>query len=291
MRVDAYNDSDWYVCEWLRRLIDYGAVPPGAVLERDISDIAPRELSGFRRVHLYAGIGGWAEALRLAEFSGPAWTASCPCQPFSLAGRRRGYDDRRHLWPVTCDLIAEHVPAALFGEQVAGAAGWGWFSRVRSELEALGYAVCSAQLPACSVGAPHYRERLYFAAFAVGHPDLVAVVESAPAGADAGPAAQPRQWGGARAHGESGESAGQSGVRPWDGAEYALCMESGEGGGASLRRIRPGSFPLADGAGHGMAHLRSDDKRRLTAYGNAIVPQAAAVFVRAAAAAYADYAG
>lgn len=119
-----------------------------------------------RRVHFFAGIGGWAEALRLAGWPDDreVWTGSCPCQPFSNAGKRRGTEDERHVWPEFRRLIAECKPPTIFGEQVASKDGRNWLASVRNDLENLGYAVGAADLCAAGVGAPHIRQRLYWVA-------------------------------------------------------------------------------------------------------------------------------
>jgi len=118
------------------------------------------------RCHWFAGIGGWEYALALAGWpdSEPVWTGSCPCQPFSSAGRNEGVLDERHLWPAFRRLIAERRPPVIFGEQVASRAGRAWLAGVRLDLEALGYAVGAADLCAASAGAPHIRQRLYWVA-------------------------------------------------------------------------------------------------------------------------------
>lgn len=143
-----------------------GVIPKGAVDERSITEIQASDLVKFRQVHLFAGIAGWPEALRLAGFcaSRSAWTLSCPCQPFSVAGKGKAEQDKRHLWPEARRLIAKCRPPILFGEQVASKAGKQWFSGVRLDLEALGYRVGAADLCSPCVGAPHIRQRLYFGA-------------------------------------------------------------------------------------------------------------------------------
>ena len=95
--MDYYNDFDEGAAAWLRELASRGHIPAGRIDKRSILDVAPADLAGFRRVHFFAGIGGWSEALRLAEFPGwlPCWTGSPPCQPFSAAGKRAGRDDAR----------------------------------------------------------------------------------------------------------------------------------------------------------------------------------------------------
>lgn len=166
MKLKAYyNDNDRGAAAWLRELIAAGLIPKGEVDERSIKDVEAADLS-FTQCHFFAGIGGWPYALQLAGWPAnrPVWTGSCPCQPFSSAGKRKGEADERHLWPSFFRLIRECRPATLFGEQVAGRAGLEWLSRVRADLEAEGYAVGCADLPAGCVGAPHKRQRLFFVA-------------------------------------------------------------------------------------------------------------------------------
>jgi DNA (cytosine-5)-methyltransferase 1 len=156
-----FNDNEPFVTQWLRNLW-----PEATVDGRSITDVTPEDVASFDRVHLFAGIGGWEYALDLAEWGDtPVWTASLPCQPFSTAGMRRGADDERHLWPVTRDLIEQCRPTAVFGEQVASRAGREWLAGVRTDLEALGYAVGAADLCAASCGAAHIRQRLYWVAY------------------------------------------------------------------------------------------------------------------------------
>lgn len=88
------------------------------------------------------------------------------CQPFSVAGQRAGADDPRHLWPDFYRLISAGRPPVVMGEQVAGKAGRNWFNGVRSDLEGGGYAGRAVDIPACSVDAPHERNRLYWIAVA-----------------------------------------------------------------------------------------------------------------------------
>jgi DNA (cytosine-5)-methyltransferase 1 len=165
-----YNEIDPYAAQWLRNLIAVNLVAPGDVDERSIVDVQPDDLKSYGQCHFFAGIGGWSRALRLAGWPDdrPVWTGSCPCQPFSAAGAGKAADDRRHLWPAWLPLIAERRPPIVFGEQVEAAIGHGWLDAVFADLEGQGYACGAAVLPACGVGAPHIRQRLWFVADAGG---------------------------------------------------------------------------------------------------------------------------
>lgn len=159
-----YNEIDPYAAAWLRSLIAQGLIADGVVDERSIVDVRPEDLEGFTQCHFFAGIGGWSLALRMSGWPDdkPVWTGSCPCQPFSTAGRQKGKEDERHLWPSWLSLIEKCKPPVIFGEQVAAAIAHGWIDDVADDLENQGYAVGAAIAPACSVGAPHKRDRLWF---------------------------------------------------------------------------------------------------------------------------------
>ncbi len=159
-----YNEIDPKAAAWLRELIKRGLIADGDVDETDIRDVDPARLGGYTQCHFFAGIGGWSLALRLAGWPDdrPVWTGSCPCQPFSAAGRRAGVADERHLWPHWHHLISQCQPAIVFGEQVASKDGLGWLDLVHADMEATGYAVGAADLCAAGIGAPHIRQRLWF---------------------------------------------------------------------------------------------------------------------------------
>lgn len=164
-----YNEHDKFAAQWLRNLIAVGHITPGDVDERSIKDVRADDLVGYTQCHFFAGIGGWSLALRLAGWPDdrPVWTGSCPCQPFSAAGKQAGVADDRHLWPAWFELIRERRPDVVFGEQVASAIGHGWLDLVSTDMEAEDYAIGSVVLGAHSVGAPHIRQRLWFVADAV----------------------------------------------------------------------------------------------------------------------------
>jgi DNA (cytosine-5)-methyltransferase 1 len=326
-----YNEIDPYAAQWLRNLIAAGHIAAGEVDERSIEDVRPDDLRGFNQCHFFAGIGVWSYALRLAGWPDdrPVWTGSCPCQPFSAAGKGLGFADERHLWPAWHWLIQERAPATLFGEQVASKDVDPWIDLVFDDLEALGYACGATPFPSAGVGAPHIRDRTYFVADAdyarsqgrkrvrersaerpAGPSGLVGVMADAdselhdgrrivgerrrleyPNGcitielADAESIERRERSADALRSGErSGpegmeQRVGHGGVldRPdaasptngfWRDADWLLCRDE------KWRPVRPGSFPLADGAAARLGRLR--------AYGNAINAQAAAEFIRAA---------
>ena len=161
-----YNEVNPHAAQWLRNLIAADLIADGDVDERDIKDVRADDLVGYTQCHFFAGIGGWSYALRLAGWPDdrPVWTGSCPCQPFSAAGRKKGMQDERHLWPVWFNLIRERRPVTVFGEQVEAAINHGWLDLVCDDLEGEGYAVGAVGLPAACVGAPHIRQRLWFVA-------------------------------------------------------------------------------------------------------------------------------
>jgi len=328
--VNYYNEYDPKAAAWLRELIRAGEIPAGDVDERSITEVKPNDLTHYTQCHFFAGIGGWSYALKLADWDTdrPVWTGSCPCQPFSAAGKGDGKADPRHLWPTFFGLIRECRPDTVFGEQVEGAIGHGWLDGVQTDLEGEGYAVGHCVLGAHSVGAPHIRQRLFWVADMPSPrplPGTHAGVHSREEGA--GPRdGEPERHsatsrlanpdGGQCRNGEL-QSCGQHGQQPQDGGsgwmEHATsdgrqqrraepigrgiasgCSSSGLSGEGSsqrckssfwgssstlpctdgkARRIEPSAFPLAHGVSGRMGLLRG--------YGNAIVPQVAAEFIRA----------
>jgi DNA (cytosine-5)-methyltransferase 1 len=189
-----YNDNDPGACAWLRELQRDVLIADGTVDERPIEQIRPDDLVGYARVHLFAGIAGWDYALQLSGWPDDEeiWTCSCPCPPFSCAGkkascpscqgrnlvpcpRRTGYficadcrhawlADARHLWPEVWRLISQRRPARIVGEQVASADGLVWLAGVRASLEICGYRFGAADYPAAGVGSPNIRQRLFWMA-------------------------------------------------------------------------------------------------------------------------------
>lgn len=94
-------------------------------------------------------------------------TGGFPCQPFSLAGKRKGTDDNRYLWPEMLRAIRELAPRWVVGENVFGIVNWSdglVFEQVCADLENEGYEVQPYLIPACAVDAPHRRDRVWFVA-------------------------------------------------------------------------------------------------------------------------------
>ncbi len=250
-----YNEIDPFAVAWLRELMAADCIPHGFIDTRSIVDVQPDDLLGYDHCHFFAGIGGWAQALQLNAWpeDRQVWTGSCPCQPFSVAGKGKGEDDERHLWPEFYRLITAAQPAIIFGEQVASKSGRDWLSAVRSDLEAVGYGVGAADLCAASVGAPHIRQRIYFGARRLANTN--------------NPGSQRR---GLKELSEraskltAGE--GRTPSSSWAPADFLACKDG------RSRPVEPGTFPLAHGVSNRVGLLRG--------YGNAIVPQVAEVFIR-----------
>lgn len=170
-----YNENNRDAAARLRDLISRGLIASGDVADCSIVDLTASDLRGYDQFHAFAGIGGWSLALRLAGVpdTAPIWTASLPCQPFSIASvnpetAARGQADDRHLLPEYARLVAECRPPIIFGEQVKNAIKWGWLDELYESMEALDYACGSSVLPALALGARHERKRLYWVADARG---------------------------------------------------------------------------------------------------------------------------
>ena len=284
-----YNEIDPYAAQWLRNLIDAGLIADGVVDERSILDVEANDLAGFSQCHFFAGLGGWSRALRLAGWPDdrPVWTGSPPCQPFSTAGLRRGKDDERHLAPTWLELISECRPAIIFGEQVEAAIRKDWLDDLQVHLESESYAVGSTVLPACSVGAPHLRQRLWIVAEKLANAagerlgkarDTLARSTSRESGHGTADRLADGTVGGQSMLREPPRKAGQpvgggEDIRPgptngfWRAADWLYCRDE------KWRAVEPGTFPLADGVSARVGRLR--------AYGNAIVPQVAAEVIKA----------
>lgn len=178
-----YNEFDPFAADTLEELIRRGHIAPGFVDRRSILEVRADDLRGFCQAHFFAGVGVWSLAARRAGIpdSWPIWSGSAPCQPWSAAGKGKGADDERHLWPHWFEnIIKECGPGVIFGEQVADAsvlgksvrsAGGGpdgapraWFDIISDDLESAHYAVGAVPFTSALCGAPHIRDRLYWVA-------------------------------------------------------------------------------------------------------------------------------
>lgn len=318
-----YNEIEPFAAQWLRNLIDAGQIAPGEVDERSIEDVTPGDLRGYTQHHFFAGVGVWSYALRQAGWpdSKPVWTGSCPCQPFSAAGKGNGFDDERHLWPAFQWLIDECKPEHIFGEQVASGNANDWFDLVQTDLEGMGYAFGLTPFTAASIGAPHIRERAYWVANSSGErirAEKLAITHRKTGALQS----DTREWERLRADIGTGNStacgmgntnvtrlerlsgddsaagwqrkigsASTPGVHSrtlevngfWRDADWLFCRDG------QWRPVEPGTFPLvarfAKSMGHGKSSLRAMAGRnrtgRLKGYGNAINAEAAKAFISA----------
>lgn len=253
-----YNEIDPYAGQWLRNLIHEGFIAPGVVDERSIEDVTPDDLRGFTQCHFFAGIGIWSYALRQAGWRDDqqVWTGSCPCQPFSSAGKSAGFDDERHLWPHFHYLIEKLKPGAIFGEQVASKDGLAWLDLVQADLEGANYATAAVDICSAGFGSPNIRQRLYWVADAENM--------------------QVRPYKGKPHKGiESSVQTGRCNISAIEKPEKANGYWSGcdwlRGADGRDYPVEPGALPLVDGNTKRMG--------RISAYGNAINAQVAKGFI------------
>lgn len=227
-----------------------GSIPSGIIDPRSIEKVDYTKLNKYKQCHFFAGIGGWLEALRLAEWpeDRQVWTGSCPCQPYSTAGNMKGNNDERDLWSTFFNLIRKCRPDTIFGEQVPGAIAHGWLDRLQTDMEKEGYTVGHCVLGAHSVRAPHIRNRLYWMAYTNGTRYV--------------PYSENKK----RVNRQKTQTAFPYG---WSDTITIRCEDN------KYRRIPTEStfYPLAYGVPNKMVQLHG--------YGNAIVPQVAALFIKA----------
>lgn len=200
-------------------------------------------------------------------------TGGFPCQPFSLAGKRRGTEDDRYLWPEMLRAIREVRPRWVVGENVPGIISWSdglVFEQVCADLENEGYEVLAFILPACAVDAPHRRDRVWI----IAHRNDAGSEDS-------------------RGERFAETDAGKHATYP-DGERCEECQSSGQSerpqernsqGGDAERRIQdwngfPTVSPVCGGDDGLPAELDGITfpawcRESVKAYGNAIVPQVA----------------
>jgi len=294
-----YNEIDPFACQWLANLMAAGELPQGTIDPRSIKEVKPNECG--LTSHFFAGIGGWPLALRVAGWPDnlPVWTGSCPCQPFSAVGKRKGVADDRHLWPEFFRLIDECRPAIVFGEQVASKDGLGWCDGVFAYLEGAGYTCGAADLCAASVGAPHIRQRLFWVAVAnaIRHDRRQdsARARETEKHHQVKASSEYLRLEHTESNGRDERRAESSGWSVAGGCGESLLIQCRDG---KTRRISAESSnePLAYGIplklvffiaklremgldSKDVKHARGNRNGRLKGYGNAIVPEVAAVFI------------
>ena len=290
-----YNEIDKNAAAWLRELIKAGLIAPGEVDNRSIEDVLPSELAGFAQVHCFAGIGVWSYSLRQAGWPDdrPIWTGSCPCQPFSSAGKGKGFADERHLWPDFFRLIRECRPIVVFGEQVASKDGLTWLDTVCADLERENYTIGAVDTCAAGFGAPHIRQRLYWVAHSEqfrrrgwsladdtgqtgqvqveGHGASGGLGDAQREGLEGYAGHGDREAGRSDAAGSTTTASGivRSGATNgfWRDADWIFCRDG------KWRPVEPGTSPLAHGVAARVGLLRG--------YGNAICAPQAQAFIEA----------
>jgi DNA (cytosine-5)-methyltransferase 1 len=179
-----------------------------------------------------------------------------PCQPFSVAGKRDGKDDDRHLWPEMLRIIREVQPRYVIGENVAGFVNME-LDNCLSDLEAIGYACGAFVIPACAVDAQHRRDRVWILAYRDGDSESGSTVNAEARGmqeADVGNANSALEQGGRLS----------SGVHPQEPIPYSRSYEGGRPAPCEWKP-EPGVGRVVDGVPRRMD--------RLKALGNAVVPQ------------------
>ena len=247
---EFYNDINPIKCQWVKRLIENNEIPKGTVSNDDIQKINPQKIKNYKRIHFFCGIAGWPLALKISGFppTRPVWTASLPCQAWSCAGKQKGISDSRHLWPAFFRLVQKFKPQLIFGEQVAAAISLGWLDGVFTDFESEGYTCGAVVLSARCVKAPHVRKRIMFVAYSTGNGrERIQRFAKAQIQKDWSPKALDA-W-----HGTG---------NPFEQWQKLLA-------GTCIRR-------MDDGVSSGMVVGPA-----LRSFGDAIVPQAAAAFVRA----------
>mgnify|MGYP001765869390 CR=1 FL=1 len=208
-------------------------------------------------------------------------TGGFPCQPFSQAGKRKGRDDDRHLWPEMLRVIWDFKPTWVIAENVRGILtieGGMVFEQVCLDLEASGYEVQAFVIPACAVNAPHRRDRVWIIAHDKGENNAVSTRGNSSIGADSdvvdtsvGNPQSAGQQGGIDRQGQmqyGGTSSG--GNKQWEQNWLEVATE--------LCGVDDGLPAELDGLKLSKSRHRVE---QLKALGNSIVPQVAAEIMRA----------
>ena len=202
-------------------------------------------------------------------------TGGFPCQPFSVAGKRRGAADDRAIWPEMLRVIREAKPAWIIGENVAGIVSME-LDNILSDLEALGYSAWPLVIPACAVDARHRRDRVWIVAHAIGLRELQ------PSGSFADERGRAGNQGEDVADAEGFRGNGNFTATIQGEQPRQMHAESINAPSAFCEWRDEGEWFAESGMGrvaHGIPHRA----HRLRGLGNAIVPQVAEEIIRAIA--------
>lgn len=228
-------------------------------------------------------------------------TGGFPCQPFSHAGRRRGTEDDRYLWPAMFDIIQITRPRWVVAENVRGLVTWNdglVLETVCADLEGEGYEVQPFIIPACAVGAPHRRDRVWIVAHSLhdrqgNEKQTVTESQDKIPGKHREKDGSAREFKRANSDGENVRPASDSARKRGERERVSVQPRRSRKEGADVdwtRDWREVAFATCDdgmddglprgvgGLPHSFAKWR---KEALKAYGNAIVPQVATEIFRA----------
>ena len=190
-----------------------------------------------------------------------------PCQPFSVAGKQRGKEDDRFIWPEMFRIVSELRPTWVIGENVPGLVRLG-HDQVLSDLESIGYSCQTFDIPACAVDAPHVRHRIWIVANA--NREQIGILHNNGSGSKRGNKERGKQFLGYASGGEDVADADIQGSQGWDErGERGGELSPWAGGTSNAGNWLP--EPELGRVAHGIPH-RVD---RLKCLGNAIVPQVA----------------
>lgn len=206
-------------CEW--------AEYPAKVLERHWPDV-PR----WKDIRTLTGESFYA---RTGRRTVDVISGGFPCQPFSVAGKRRGKDDDRYLWPEMVRVIREIRPAWVVGENVAGIVRMA-LPHILSELEACGYRTRVFLIPACAVGAWHRRYRTAIVGYAEHHGSSSAEISGSPHAAGGGEPEGKEPPGEFTGAGKPGNGEGVGGTKPERTGKTLPYAESPYARGLSRRK-------------------------------------------------------
>ena len=216
--------------------------------------------------HHWPKVPNYGDIRNIRGVSADLVTGGFPCQPFSVAGHKRGSEDDRHLWPEMLRVIAEAGPSWVLGENVPGIIGME-LDNVLSDLENIGYAAWPVVIPACAVDARHRRDRVWIMA----HSERGRLQERRAEGAGGmGDGACSRQEAShdLSATPQSGYDVAESGCWSGEGSRSGIGSETR----AARWDAEPGMDRVADGI--------PNRTHRLRGLGNSIVPQVAAEIIR-----------